>query len=147
MITSKEFNRQFLPFNEIGKHIWIMPNINILPKEIVDMALNLLQLHFINYLQITDSTLAASSQIDNIRLKSPLTTIGHPTAIGVKISYNITFKALSFVNINSPIKGNGSKMVDAILRDLPMEWQLMVDKDWSDGFWAKMRAKYPMYSW
>jgi len=30
-------------------------------------------------------------------------------------------------------------MVDAVLKDLPEEWNVVVVMDWSDGFWDKMK--------
>ena len=33
-------------------------------------------------------------------------------------------------------------MVDAVLKDLPKEWNEVVVMDWSDGFWDKMKIKH-----
>jgi hypothetical protein len=44
--------------------------------------------------------------------------------------------------MNSPIKGYGSKMVDAVIGALPEDWSAVVVMDWSSGFWEKMSKKY-----
>ena len=44
--------------------------------------------------------------------------------------------------MNFPIKGYGSKMVDAVIEALPEDWSAVVVMDWSGGFWEKMRKKY-----
>jgi hypothetical protein len=40
-----------------------------------------------------------------------------------------------FFEMNSATKGYGGKMVNAVLKDLPEEWDGVVVIDWSDGFW------------
>lgn len=57
------------------------------------------------------------------------------------------YKTIDFFDINSPIKGNGSKMVDAVLTDFPKDWQPSVLMDWSNGFWDKMKVKYSDLEW
>ena len=47
-----------------------------------------------------------------------------------------------FFEINFPVSGNGSKMVEVILKDLPENWRPAVVMDWSDGFWDKMKERY-----
>ena len=73
--------------------------------------------------------------------------MNHETAIGVQILYSMTYKTIDFFDINSPVKGNGSKMVDAILDDFPTDWQPAVVMDWSNGFWDKMKEKYKKLEW
>ena len=71
----------------------------------------------------------------------------HPTAIGVMILYSEIHKYIDFSDINSPVKGCGSKMVEALLKDFPVDWKPYVTMDWSDGFWDKMKAKYSNFDW
>lgn len=73
--------------------------------------------------------------------------MNHPTATGVQILYHVTLKAIDFFEINSPKKGNGGKMVEAILTDFPLEWQPAVIMDWSDGFWVRMSEKNNHLEW
>jgi hypothetical protein len=51
-------------------------------------------------------------------------------------------KDIQFFEMNSAIKGYGGKMVDALLKDLPKQWNGVVVMDWSDGFWDKMKKKH-----
>jgi hypothetical protein len=112
-----------------------------LPIEIIKMATNLSKIDFISYIRICDETLAASSENYPSRPKVPVTHMNHETAIGIQILYDVAHKSIDFFDINSPIKGNGSKMVDAILNDFPQTWCPAVVMDWSDGFWDKIKSK------
>ena len=146
-INRKEFDNIFLPFNESGKQVWIIGRVKKLPFPIVNMALNLVALDFIKYVRICDETLAASSENYPNRPKVPITIMNHETAIGVQILYSLSHKYIDFFDINSPIKGNGNRMVEAILKDFPKDWQPTVVMDWSNGFWDKMKEKYNELNW
>lgn len=71
--------------------------------------------------------------------------MNHETAIGVQILYSLSYKYINFFDINSPIKGNGSKMEEAIFKDFPTDWEATVVMDWSNGFWNKMKKKVQYY--
>ncbi len=143
----KEFEKLFAPFNENGKQIWVIGRVKELPQPIVNMALNIAALDFIKYIRICDESFAASSENYPKRPKVPITNMNHGTAIGVQILYSPVHKYINFYDINSPIKGNGNKMVDAILKDFPKDWQPTVVMDWSNGFWDKMKEKYNELDW
>ena len=147
LIPPKIFQSQFSPFNQSGKQIWVITRVKKLSPVIVQMALNLAELEFIKYIRICDETLAASSENYPNRPKVPITHMNHPTAIGVQILYNLTYNTIDFFDINSPIKGHGGRMVDAILKDLPKDWNPAVIMDWSNGFWEKMEDKYDDFEW
>lgn len=147
MLKRKEFEKLFLPFNENGKQIWGITKVKELPTPIIQMALNLAELDFIKYINISNEALAASSENYPKRPKVPITHMNHETAVGVQILYNVSYKYINFFDINSPTKGNGSKMVDAILKGLPNDWQPTVVLDWSDGFWDRMKEKYEDLNW
>ena len=57
-----------------------------------------------------------------------------PIAIGVSIELDYRFKILEIVEINFPIKGYGQRMVDAVLFDLPMDWQITIVFDHRNSF-------------
>ena len=143
----KEFENEFLTFIENGKQVWVITKVKELPIEIVTMAKNLAELDFLKFIRITDESLSASSENYANRPKVPITDMNHDTAIGVQILYSTDYKTIDFFDINSPIKGNGSKMVDAILKNFPKDWQPAVVMDWSDGFWDKMKEKYNNIEW
>lgn len=147
MVKRKEFEKMFMPFNESGKQIWVISRVKELPFPIVKMALNLAGLDFINFINISDEALAASSQNYPNRPKVPITKVDHETAIGIQILYSLSYKYIDFFDINSPIKGNGSKMVEAIFKDFPTDWDASVVMDWSNGFWDKMAKKYNTIKW
>ena len=66
--------------------------------------------------------------------KKPITRPGNTSAIGVSIELDYRFKILEIVEINFPIKGYGQRMVDAVLFDLPIDWQTTVVFDHHNGF-------------
>ncbi|HED05459.1 MAG TPA: hypothetical protein ENI61_02100 [Ignavibacteria bacterium] len=146
-VKKQEFEKLFLPYKNSGKQIWVINRVKQLPDEIVKMAIRLAELDFINYIRICDETLAASSENYPKRPKVPITILNHDTAIGIMILYSPVFKTINFFEINSPVKGNGSKMVDAILKDFPKDWYPAVAIDWSNGFWDKMEKKYNKLEW
>lgn len=146
-IERKEFEKKFALFNKSGTQIWVITRVKRLPVEIIEMAIRLADLEFIKYIRICDETVSASSENYPKRPKAPITHMNHETAIGVQILYSMSYKTIDFFDINSPIKGNGSKMVDAILKDFPKDWQPAVVMDWSNGFWNKMKEKYNKLEW
>jgi hypothetical protein len=143
----KEFEKEFLTYNQNGKQVWVITKVKELPIEIVNMAKNLAELDFLKFIRITDESLSASSENYPNRPKVPITHMNHETAIGIQILYNTGYKTIDFFDINSPIKGHGSKMVDTIFKDFPDDWQPAVIMDWSNGFWEKMKKKYNKYEW
>ncbi len=48
-----------------------------------------------------------------------------------------------FHALTSAIKGCGRKMVEAVIKATPEDWQLVVVMDWSGGFWPKMEQEHP----
>jgi hypothetical protein len=128
----KEFEKEFLIYNENGKQVWVITKVKELPIEIVTMAKNLADLDFLKFIRISDESLSASSENYPNRPKVPVTHMNHDTAIGIQILYSTDYKTIDFFDINSPVKGKGSKMVDTILKDFPKDWQAAVVMDWSD---------------
>lgn len=146
-MNRKEFEKEFLTYNENGKQVWVITKVKELPIEIVTMAKNLADLDFLKFIRISDDSLSASSENYPNRPKVPITHMNHATAIGIEILYSTDYKTIDFFDINSPVKGNGSKMVDAILKNFPKDWQPAVVMDWSDGFWDKTKEKYNRLEW
>jgi hypothetical protein len=139
----KQFDKLFLPFNQSGKQIWVVTKVKDLPQEIVQIATNLASLDFIRYIRICDESITASSENYPNRPKVPVTRMHHPTAIGIELLYSKRYKTIDFSEINSPTRGNGSKMVEAVLDKLPDAWYPIVLMDWSGGFGEKMMKKHP----
>jgi hypothetical protein len=66
-IKRQEFEAIFAPINAQGKNIWAIHRIKKLPSEIIEMAMQLSTLDFINYIRLTDEILAASSELKGLR--------------------------------------------------------------------------------
>ena len=147
IIKRKDFEKIFSELATENKKIWAIAKIKELHKDVIDIAVRLYELDFINFVKITNETIAASSEIKGTTNKKPISRMHHPTATGVEIIYHVGYKILDFFEINSSIKGNGSKMISAILTNLPYEWKLHVTMDWSGGFWKKMKEKYSDREW
>jgi len=143
----KEFEKEFSIYNQNGKQVWVITKVKELPIEIVNMAKNLAELDFLKFIRISDESLSASSENYPNRPKVPITHMNHDTAVGIQILYSTDYKTIDFFDINSPIKGYGSKMVDTIFKDFPDDWQPAVVMDWSNGFWDKMKEKYNKIEW
>jgi hypothetical protein len=143
----KEFEEEFLTYNLNRIQVWFITKVKELPIEIVNMAKNLSELDFLKFIRISDDSLSASSENYPKRPKVPITDMNHGTAVGIQILYSSDHKTIDFFEINTPIKGLGSKMVDAIFKDFPDDWQPAVVMDWSNGFWDKMKEKYNKMDW
>jgi len=103
---------------------------------------NLAGIEPIQFIRISLGFLQASSEVTKCHSKIPITKPGHRTAIGLSLIIDLDYKDIHFFEMNSPIKGYGGLMVDAVLKDLPKGWSGVVAMDWSNGFWDKMKKKY-----
>jgi hypothetical protein len=146
-MTRKDAELVFKEFNVNGKNVWMIHKIMNIPTELFNVAIRLAALDFIKFVRITDDSISASNEIEGMRIKIPVTKINHPSAIGIKIVFYYELKIFEFYEINSPIKGNGCKMVDSVFADFPLNWQATVVMDWSYGFWDKMKERYDKINW
>ena len=73
--------------------------------------------------------LQASNELTKGRIKSPVTKPEHPTAVGVYLLLDIIHKDIQFYEITSVIKGCGGRMVDAVIKTLPKDWNGVVVMD------------------
>lgn len=131
-------------FEELGTKVKItvskkVKEIHPVVKHIVK---NLAELDFIHFIRVSPEFLQASNEVTEGRIKIPVTKPNHPTAIGVDLIIDIAYKDIQFYEITSAIKGCGGKMVDAVLKALPKDWNGVVVMDWSHGFWDKMKEKH-----
>jgi hypothetical protein len=72
----------------------------------------------------------------------PVSTPGHPSAVGVHLILDFRLDGIQFFEITSAVKGYGEKMVKAVVTAIPDDWKAAVVMDYSDGFWDKMSEKY-----
>jgi hypothetical protein len=74
--------------------------------------------------------------------KIPVSTTGHPSAVGVHLILDFAHNTIQFFEITSAVKGYGEKMVQAVMTELPDDWEACVVMDYSEGFWERMAEKY-----
>ena len=108
------------------------------------MAMNLAEMDPIHFIRILPDLLEASSEATAGRNRIPLIKPGHPSAIGVSVILSFESQEIQFFAITSAKKGYGGRMVDAVMRALPVGWRAVVlmGWDWSGGFWEHMSGKY-----
>jgi hypothetical protein len=123
-------------------NIKISREIKTLHPVVVNIANNLADIDLIKFIRISPDYLKASNETTNGRVKIPITKPDHPTAIGVWLILDLAYKDIQFYEINSAIKGYGGKMVDAVMKALPKDWNAVIVMDWSHGFWDKMKERY-----
>lgn len=137
----------FLPHLQSGTQIWVIHKIKELPIEIIQFALNLAALDFIRFVRIDSDTIAASSENHPNRSKVPVIEMNHPSANGIEILYDPIDKNINFYRINAPMKENGGKMIEAILKDFPKGWSPLVIMDWSGAFWESIKEENKNLNW
>lgn len=136
--------KKFNIFNLVGDkaELKISAGVNEIYPVVECLAESLADLEFIHFIRITSQDIKASSEITDGRIKIPITKPDHPTATGVQLIIDQTFQDVQFYEITSSVQGCGGKMVDAVMKALPKEWQASVVMDWSQGFWDKMEQRY-----
>jgi hypothetical protein len=125
------------------KNIFISTKVKTI-HAVVDRIVNqLLDIDIIQFVRITETDLQASNIIAvKGRTKIPISTPGHPNAIGVHLALNLDEQTVLFHELTSARKGYGKSMVQAIMTSLSDDWQAEVIMDYSEGFWDKMLQKY-----
>lgn len=145
-LNSPRFMRKkkFNIFNLAGDkaEIKISASVKEIHPVVEIIASNLANLDFIHFIRISPDSLQASSELAEGRFKTPITKPDHPTATGVQLIIDQSFNDVQFYEINSSAKGCGGKMVEAVMKALPEDWQAAVVMDWSQGFWEKMEKRY-----
>ncbi len=63
--------------------------------------------------------------------------------ISVELLIDPDINTVQFYSLASSEKGYGRKIVDAVVRGTPDDWNLVVVMDYSGGFWDKMLEEYP----
>lgn len=136
--------KKFNIFNLVGDKAEIKVSVKV--KEIHTvmecLAQSLADLDFIHFIRIDPEDIKASSELTQGRVKIPVTKPDHPTATGVHLIFDEAFQNVQFYEITSAVKGQGSKMVEAVMKAIPKDWEAVVVMDWSQGFWEKMEERY-----
>ena len=126
-----------------GKTIFVATNVQSIHSVVDSIVTNLFKIDLINYVRVSKEDIYASNEIKIIgRTKMPVSTPGHPSAIGVHLILDIVIDGIQFFEITSAVKGYGEKMVKAVVTAIPDEWEAAVVMDSSYGFWDRMSEKY-----
>ena len=126
-----------------GKTIFVATNVKSIHPVAGSIVTNLCKIDLINYVRITKEDIYASNEIKIIgRTKMPVSTPGHPSAVGVHLILDFIFDGIQFFEITSVVKGYGEKMVKAVVTAIPDDWEAAVVMDYSGGFWDRMAEKY-----
>ncbi len=145
----KELRKEIESWKErVGnnKDIIISKKLKIIPPIYTDIVGNLAKIDVIKFIKVKPDSLAASNEVKG-GARDPVTKPHDPTAIGVALLVDLGCKIIQFYEINSAIKGHGQKMVSAVLKDLPKDWEVIILMDWSNGFWDKMKEKFKDVKW
>ena len=107
------------------------------------LAQSLSSIVMLRFIKIYNDRLCASNLLSSDGNKDPIVETAKKDIVGVELLIDPGFKTVQFFSIVSFKKGNGRKMVAAVVEATPEDWQLAMVKDWSGGFWEKMREEYP----
>ena len=126
-----------------GKTIFVATNVKRIHPVVDSIVTNLCKIDLINYVRVSKEDIYASNEIKIIgRTKMPVSTPGHPSAVGVHLILDLIFDGIQFFEITSVVKGYGEKMVKAVVTAIPDDWEAAVVMDYSGGFWDRMSEKY-----
>jgi hypothetical protein len=75
--------------------------------------------------------------------KEPIVKNDESNIVGVELLIDSQNKVIKFLYISSSVKGSGEKIVFAVIKAAPKEWDIVVLLDWSNRFWSVMANKYP----
>jgi len=123
-------------------NIFVSNKIKTIHPVVEKITKNLSEIEVIKFIRIKPDFIQASSEVTDGRVKTPITKPGHPTAVGLSLIIDFAYNNVQFYEINSAVKGYGRKMVDAVFKSLPKNWNGVVVMDWSEGFWEKMLKNY-----
>ncbi len=125
-----------------GKTIFVATNVKNIHPIVDRIVTNLCKIDLINYVRVTKQDIYASNEIKIMgRTKMPVSTPGHPSAVGVHLILDFRLDGIQFFEITSAVRC-GEKMVKAVVTAIPDDWKAAVVMDYSDGFWDKMSEKY-----
>jgi hypothetical protein len=126
-----------------GKTIFVATKVKRIHPVVDRVVTNLCEIDLINYVRVTKEDIYASNEIKITgRTKTPVSTPGYPSAVGVHLILDFTLDGIQFFEITSAVKGYGERMVKAVVTAIPDGWKATVVMDYSDGFWDKMSEKY-----
>jgi hypothetical protein len=126
-----------------GDRIFKATNVKKIHPIFLGLAERLSGISILRFIKIYNDRLCASNLLSDNGKKDPLVEASRKDLVGVELLIDPAFKTVQFFSIVSFKKGNGRKMVAAVVEATPEDWQLAVVMDWSGGFWEKMVEEYP----
>ncbi len=126
-----------------GKRIFKATNVRKIHPLALGLAKSLSHIDALSYIKIYNDRLCASNHLSTDKKKHPITSMHQEGIIGVELLIDPEFSTVQFFSLVSSDKGYGRKIVDAVVRGTPEDWNLVVTMDWSGGFWERMLKEYP----
>lgn len=125
-----------------GDRVFKATNVKKIHPVFLTLAEGLASVNMLRFIKIYNERICASNLLSNDGKKDPLVETEHQGIVGVELLVDPPFKTVQFYAIASFKKGYGRKMVAAVVEATPEDWSLVVAKDWSGGFWQKMKEEY-----
>jgi len=124
------------------RKILVTSRTKVIHPVVGEIAHRLAGIDVISVVRISPGLVRASSETTGGVIRRPITTPGHPTAVGVSLISDPDLHEVLFHEITSAVRGYGGRMVAAVLGALPEGWNGVVVMDWSSGFWESMRERH-----
>lgn len=109
----------------------------------IQVAEELAKIDILQHVKIYNGRIQASNVLSTNGKKEPITEIGQDNVVGVELLIDVPNQIIQFFSITSSEKGYGDKIVSAVVKSVPDDWNIMVFMDWSHGFWQVMSERYP----
>jgi hypothetical protein len=128
-----------------GNRIFKAANVGIknIHPVFLDLAESLSHIDIQHFIKISNDRICASNLLSTDKKKHPITTMNQDSVTGVELLLDSEISTVQFYSLTSSLKGYGRKIVDAVVRGTPNDWNLVVVMDWSGGFWDRMLEEYP----
>lgn len=126
-----------------GDRVFKATNVKKIHPVFLELAESLSNVAMLRFIKIYSDRLCASNLLSEDGNKDPLVEPDRKDLVGVEVLVDPAFKTVQFFSIVSFKKGNGRKMVTAVVNATPNEWLLAVAMDWSGGFWQTMKKEHP----
>lgn len=156
-LTKKELDLLFKEKMINKTQIWVKTKVKELPKFIVEMALELSKLDYINYIQLCDELLTASNmnypnrpQVPKLQ---PQIRPNYQQPLGVEISYDLVMEEVAFQELFFTEKNSAEaetqvkEMMLAILTNMPKDYQSVQDVWWNNEFLENIKDEFSNYNW
>jgi hypothetical protein len=129
-----------------GERVRKAHSVRSIPPVFESLARSLAHIPELRYIKIFPERILASNALSKDGEKNPVIIVGAKHVVGVELLIDVSNKIAQFYALTSATKGNGRRIVDAVVGATPEDWFLAVLLDWSGGFREKMAQEYPRLS-